>query len=113
MNATPETIEIILGEARAEAANASKKFFTERLGGKDNYPCGFAWVEIYGVKGNTKLGRKLKQLGINPAYQGGLQWWNPSSHNCQNIDTKEEGARAAADVLRRYGLDAYVGSRLD
>jgi len=113
MNATPDNIEIILGEARQAAHEASFKFFKEQLGGKDNYPCGFAWVEIYGVKGNTKLGRKLKELGVSPNYGGGFRLSNPGGVNCQNVDVKEAGATAAANVLTKYGLRAYSNSRLD
>jgi hypothetical protein len=111
--ATVDNIDTIIQEAQQAAQAAASKFYQERLGGQDQMACGFAWTTIYGVKGNTKLGRRLKTLGITPAYEGGLQWWNPSGHMCQNIDTKEEGAHAAADVLRKYGLDAYAGSRLD
>jgi hypothetical protein len=31
----------------------------------------------------------------------------------QNIDVKEIGAKAAVEVLRKYGISAYTGSRLD
>ena len=31
----------------------------------------------------------------------------------QNVDVKEEGARAYANVMKAYGFDASVGSRLD
>jgi hypothetical protein len=113
MNATPETIETILNEARQAAQAASLGFFKEQLGGKDNYPCGFAWVEIYGVKGNTKLGRKLKELGVHPNSGGGLRLSNPGRINVQNVDVKEAGATAAANVLKKYGLRAYSNSRLD
>jgi hypothetical protein len=46
-------------------------------------------------------------------YSGGICMWNPSRYGCQNVDTLEEGARAAADVFRKYGFNAYAGSRLD
>jgi hypothetical protein len=39
--------------------------------------------------------------------------WNPSKFGCQNVDTLEEGARAAAAVFKSYGFEAYAGSRLD
>ena len=113
MTVTVENIDSIIAEAQDAAQAAAHQFYQDRLGGQDQYACGFAWVHISGIKGNTKVGRRLKDLGIKPAYQGGLQWWNPSGHMCQNVDTKEEGARVAADVLRNYGITAYVGSRLD
>jgi hypothetical protein len=111
--ATHENIDSILAEAQEAAQTAAAKFYQERLGGRDQMACGFAWVTIYDVKGNTKLGRRLKTLGITPAYSGGLQWWNPSGLMCQNVDTKEVGAEAAAEVLKKYGLTAYPNSRLD
>jgi hypothetical protein len=110
---TPEQIPQIVEEAKAAAYQAARKYFNEVLGGQDRFACGFAWVNIYGVKGNTKIGRALKQCGIRPAYSGGLQMWNPSNFGCQNIDTLEAGADAAAQVFKKYGFEAYAGSRLD
>jgi hypothetical protein len=110
---TPEQIPQIVAEAKTAAYEAANKFFQERLGGQDQYSCGFAWVTIYGVKGNTRLGRALSAQGVTKAYGGGLQMWNPSGLGCQNIDTKEAGAAAAAKVFQKYGFRAYAGSRLD
>ena len=36
-----------------------------------------------------------------------------SSRHAVHVDTLEAGARAAADVFKKYGLRAYAGSRLD
>lgn len=113
ITATPEQIPQIVAEAQSAAHAAAEKFFRERLGGKDQYACGFAWVTIHGVKGNTKIGRALKECDVRPAYGGGLQMWNPSKFGCQNVDTLEAGAEAAAAVFKRYGFEAYAGSRLD
>lgn len=109
----PEMVPSIVAEAQNAAQSAAAKFFQEKLGGVDQYACGFAWVEIYGVKGNTKLGKALAAQGIRKSYSGGLQMWNPSKFGCQNVDTLEAGARAAADVFKKYGFTAYAGSRLD
>ena len=110
---TQEQINKIVWEAKHEAAHAAHRFFQEKLGGVDQFACGFAWVNIYGVKGNTKLGKMLKAAGVRQDYTKAFQLWNPSGHHCQNVDTKEEGARAAAKVFERYGFRAYAGSRLD
>ncbi len=110
---TPEQIPAIVREAETAAFWAASKFFEEKLGGKDQFACGFAWVNIYGVKGNTKIGRALKECDVRPAYGGGLQMWNPSKFGCQNVDTLEAGAEAAAAVFKKYGFEAYAGSRLD
>ncbi len=61
---TVEEIQTILTQAKISAQNASQKYLDERLGGEDNFPCGFAWVNIYGIKGNTKMGRAMKAAGI-------------------------------------------------
>ena len=113
MNYTVEQIQNIVAEAKDAAYQASDKFFKERLGGRDQYACGFAWVDILGIKGNTKAGRAMKAAGIRKSYTGSYQIWNPSGYGCQNIDTLEAGARAAADVFKKYGFTAYAGSRLD
>jgi hypothetical protein len=113
MNYSKEQIQTIVAEAKHEAYLAADKFFKEKLGGRDQFSCGFAWVDIFGIKGNTKLGRALKEAGIRKSYTGSFQIWNPANYGCQNIDTLEEGARAAAAVFERYGFQAYAGSRLD
>lgn len=113
MTVTPEQIPQIVQEAEQAAYAAAQKYFQEVLGGQDRFACGFAWVNIYKVKGNTKIGRALKAAGIRPSYSGGLQMWNPSKFGCQNVDTLEKGAEAAAAVFKKYGFEAYAGSRLD
>ncbi len=113
MNYTQEQINTIVQEARAEASQAAQKFFQERLGGKDQYACGFAWVDIFRVKGNTRLGKMLKAAGMDKSYRGTFQIWNPSGMFVQNVDTLEAGADAAAKVFQKYGFEAYAGSRLD
>jgi len=113
MDYTQTEVENILAEAKAEARKAAEKFFQEKLGGKDQYSCGFAWTDIYGVKGNTRLGKAFKAAGIRKSYTGSYQIWNPADMGVQNIDTLEAGAEAAAKVFERYGFKAYAGSRLD
>jgi hypothetical protein len=110
---TQEQVNQIVQEAQEAARQAAQKFFQERLGGRDQYACGFAWTNIYGVKGNTKLGKMLKQAGVRQDYTKAFQLWNPSKMPVQNVDTLEAGAEAAADVFRKYGFEAYAGSRLD
>ena len=104
---------------RATAFRAADKFFMERLGGKDQYACGFAWVTVYPKhKGNTKAGKaeraELAELGFRKDWTGkAYQIWNPSGMGVQNVDTLEAGADAAAQLLQGYGYTAYAGSRLD
>ena len=113
MEYSVDQIKDIVTEAKQAAHEAATKYYNEMLGGQDRYSCGFAWVNIYKIKGNTKLGKTLKAAGLEKDHSGAYCIWNPSGHNCQNIDVKEHGARAAADVLQKYGFTAYAGSRLD
>lgn len=113
MNYTQEQINQIVAEANSAAYEAAMKFFYDKLGGVDQYACGFAWTNIYGIKGNTKLGKMLKAAGVRQDYTKAFQMWNPSGMHCQNVDTLEAGAEAAAAVFKRYGFEAYAGSRLD
>jgi hypothetical protein len=107
----------IRDEMLTAARDAADRKYAE-IGG-DRYACGFAWVTIYpNHKGNTKAGRAerqtLAEMGFRKDWTGkAYELWNPSGHPCQNVDTKEAGARAAAEVLKRYGFRAYAGSRLD
>ncbi len=109
----------IRAEMLTEAKAAADKFFQEKLDGIDQYACGFAWVTIYPKhKGNTKAGRAerevIRALGFRLDWtEKAFELWNPSGHGCQNIDTKEAGAIAAAKVLKKYDFDARAGSRLD
>lgn len=108
-----ETLQAIHQKAQQAAQEAATKFFNDRMDGKDNFPCGFAWVTV-SEKGSTKMGRALKAIGFKPAYRGGLELWNPSGFPVQNVDVKEAGAQAYAKVLRdELGIKAYAGSRLD
>jgi len=112
-NYTQEQVNEIVREAQEAARKAALDFFQTRLGGRDQYACGFAWVNIYRVKGNTKLGKMLKAAGVRQDYTKAFQIWNPSGMPVQNVDTLEAGAEAAANVFQKYGFEAYAGSRLD
>jgi hypothetical protein len=106
-------------EFETAARAAADQFFADRMGGVDRGMCGFAWVTIYPEhKGNTRDGKTerkvLEDMGFRKDYTGkAYEYWNPSRHGAQNVDTKEAGARAAALVLKRYGFRASAGSRLD
>jgi hypothetical protein len=109
----------IRNEMLEQAHTVAMDTLNTRYGGKDWYACGFAWVTIYPKhKGNTRDGREerklLEAMGFRKDWTGkAYEYWNPSKWPGQNVDVKEAGARAAADVLRKYGFTAYAGSRLD
>ena len=104
--------QIVLGKAIAE--QASQKYFQEQLNGQDQFACGFAWVDVYVDRTNSKQAKELIKAGFRKDYKPKcLSMWNPGGLGCQNIDTKEEGAYAMANYLTSLGLRAYAGSRLD
>jgi len=113
MQYTVEQIRNLVDEAKAKAYAAAdaheKQYYPEGGWGA----CGFAWVNIWGIKGNTKLGRAMKAAGIEKDYSGAHSIWNPSKYPTQNVSTLEAGAQAAAQVFKDAGFTAYAGSRLD
>ena len=118
MEVTQNYINHAVQEAKEAAYAAADDFFRNQLGGEDRMACGFAWVNIrehngVQIKGNTKIGRMLKAAGVRQDYTKAFQIWNPSGLGVQNVDCKEVGAQAAADVLKKYGFTASAGSRLD
>ena len=111
MNALTQTqVNEIVAEAMNEANKAAREALA-KYGDRD--ACGFAWTNIYGVKGNTKLGKMLKAAGVRQDYTKAFQLWNPAKLPVQSVGILEAGAQAAAEVFRKYGFEAYAGSRLD
>ena len=109
---TAREIAEIVAQAESAAERATEDYVNNTLKGEDAMPCGFAWVEVFGVRGNTKVGRAFKALGISKM-GGGLYWHNPSRVPVQNVDAKMAGAVAAQRVLEGYGFTAYAVDRLD
>ena len=107
-----ELVQSACNEAGIQARSAAKAFF-DRHGDRD--ACGFAWVDVYGVRSNSKLGKALIAAGFSKSYTGALQLWNPSKAYVQSISVLEAGADAYAKVLKdKLGLDrCYSGSRMD
>jgi hypothetical protein len=115
MTATIETVKIQMAHVRAlaEAQGAAKAFSEKYFGGRDGGPCGFAWVNVYKVRKNSKLGKALAEVGFRKSYDGSFQLWNKWWPG-QSVDAAEHGAVAYAKVMQEeLGLDFYSGSRLD
>ena len=106
-----ENLRQIIAESKRLAEEAAAE--EERLLGGDRSECGFAWVEIDGIKGNTRLGRLLKKVGIGQVWNRAFRIWNPSGLPVQSISIKEAGAIACAKYLRSKGFEAFACSRLD
>jgi len=104
-----DNIESVHNTAVAAAQRAETEFRAQH--GEPGY-CGFAWVQVT-EKASTKLGRALKTVGFRKSYNGGLDLWNPGGSGTQSMDIKEAGAEAYAEVLRKFGINAYACSRAD
>ena len=94
------------------AVKASQDKYNE-IGG-DRYACGFAWVEVYVERTNSKEAKELLKAGFRKDYKPKcLSMWDPAGVPTQSVSVKEAGAYAYATYLQSLGLTAYAGSRLD
>ena len=107
-----ESVQDACNEAAQQARTAAKEAL-QKFGDRD--ACGFAFVNVYGVRSNSKLGKALISAGFRKDYTGSLQLWNPSKFPTQSMNILEAGAYAYAEVLKsKLGLDqCYAGSRMD
>jgi hypothetical protein len=82
--------------------------------GGDRGACGFAWVEVYVDRTNSKQAKELLKAGFRKDYKPKcLSMWDPAGIATQSISVKEAGAEAYAKYLQALGLTAYGCSRLD
>lgn len=109
MKITKHNAFMLHDEASAAAYRAAIKAESEIT---TWYPCGFAWVRIRPARGAFVNWLKANDIG-SAAYGGGYQIWNPSGNPTQSMEIKLAGAQAYAEVLRRYGVEAYAESRMD
>jgi hypothetical protein len=107
-------VEAAHEKAMTAARTAAQQFSDKHFGGQDGGACGFAWVNVYKVRSNSKLGKALQDVGFRKDYSGALQLWNKWWPG-QSVDAAEHGATAYAAVMKEeLGLDnCYSGSRLD
>lgn len=104
-------IQAIRNEAEV-AANLAQADYLKQHG--DGAYCGFAWVNVYVERTNSKEANMLKEIGFKRDYvPKRLNLWSPGSYRGQSMDVLEAGARAYADVLKKHGFRAYMGSRAD
>jgi len=107
---TVEDLKTIKAAANQHAADAAQAHIDEY---GEQWYCGFAWVNIWDIKGNTKLGKRMKAAGFEKDYTGAYSIWNPSGFGTQCMSTKEAGAQAAAAVYKAAGFKCSAGSRAD
>lgn len=113
MEMTVELLKNIVDDAHVEG----NKAYNAYIGDGDFFcGCGFAWTIItkyngVAIKGNTKIGRLLKKVGITQNYYREFEVWDRNS--TQNVGAKLAYQEAFAKHLRDNGFNAYAGSRLD
>lgn len=97
-----------------ELAKTASVAMYDQMGRRDAFACGFAWVDVYVDRVNSKQARELIAAGFKKDYKPKcLSYWNPGDLPVQNVDIKAAGADAMAAYLKSLGLTAYSGSRLD
>jgi len=78
--------------------------------------CGFASVVIKPARGNIVAELKKRKIG-SAHYGGGYSFssWQvaPSIRRDQSYERAVAAARGAVDVLKKYGVNAYVDARID
>lgn len=111
-----DTVRVQMAHVRAmdAAQKAAQAFSDKYFEGRDGGPCGFAWVNVYKVRSNSKLGKALQSVGFSKSHDGSLQQWNRWWRG-QSVDAAEHGAYAYAAVMQEeLGIEKiYAGSRLD
>ena len=104
-------IQAIHNEALNAAITAENAFLAQH--GEPLY-CGFAWVDVFVERTNSKEAKLLKSIGFKPSWRRKcLNLWKPGGYNGQSMDVLEAGAQAYAEVLTKHGFRAYMGSRAD
>ena len=104
-------IRTVVDEA-IQAAKLAGAVSYSQVGERDC--CGFAWVEVYVDRTNSKEAKELLAAGFRKDYKPKcLTMWNPSGLGTQSMTPKEQGAYAMAEVLTNAGFRAYAGSRMD
>ena len=104
-------IQAIRNEAEV-AANLAQAEFLKKYG--DGAYCGFAWVEVFVDRTNSAEAKLLKSIGFKASWKRKcLNLWKAGSYHGQCMATLEAGAQAYAEVLKKHGFRAYMGSRAD
>ena len=98
-------------EAESVARTVGEQYIAKH--GEPFY-CGFAWVDVSVGRTNSKEAKALASVGFRKSHMSKtMTMWDPAKHAGQSMDCKEVGAQAYAEVLRKYGFKAYMGSRAD
>jgi hypothetical protein len=105
--------EATVKQAVVEATRTTQNYIAQH---GDRSMCGFTWVDIYGVRANSVLGKALIANGFRKdSYAKSLKFWSPDKTTTQSVNAKEAGAHAFVTVMKNSfeGIKIYAGSRLD
>jgi len=107
---------VAAGKKAAEAVTPTPMAFRNTLTGEvfreDGGACGFAWVTVRPARGPFVTWCKKNEKG-SKHWNTGWYFWGSHVWGGQSIERKEAGMKAFAEVLKGYGLNATMGSRLD
>jgi hypothetical protein len=105
------SIKTLVAQA-IQAAKLAGEASYQQVGERDC--CGFAWVEVFVERTNSREAKALIEAGFRKDYKPKcLTMWNPSGLGTQSMTPKEQGAYAMAEILSAAGFKAYAGSRMD
>ena len=102
--------------AKRKANQQAQKELDKYPDGEPEFSCGFAWVNVGGLRKNSKLVKKFQEIGFRwDDYKKCLRMssYNIIDYNGQCIMVKEAGCEAFVDVCREYGLNIRADSKLD
>jgi hypothetical protein len=74
--------------------------------------CGFAWIKVNPARGAFVNWHKANREHGYKGYNGGYEIHEDGGYG-QSMQRKEAFCAAFAEVLRSYGIDAYMQSRMD
>lgn len=114
INTSGKTASQIYSEAKAAGFLAATEYqATLPPEGHRGLDCGFAWVIVRPARGPFVTWCKNNQHGRKGYEPGWHFWYSEFSIGTQSVSVHEKAAEAFAAVLRKHGIEAHVGSRLD
>jgi len=101
--------------AKRKANQQAQKELDKYPNGEPEFSCGYACVNVYGLRKNSKLVKKFEEIGFEwDTYRKclSLSSYDILNYNGQCIMVKEAGCEAYRDVCEKYGLKIHASSRL-
>ena len=77
-------IQAIHNEARQAAINAENAHIAQY---GESYYCGFAWVDVFVERTNSKEAKELVKIGFKKSWRPKTMYlWTPGGYNGQSMD---------------------------